>query len=412
MAKKVKKTWIDMGPNVDDLDLINEKTGEKILVPKGQARFAVTPEGRDKLDTLPKDSKETIPFQIKLKRQPLMVDRLLASKVEGFPASKKDEQRIRNYLLETKRFVIDNDGARYVAEIVRDNPKMIARNAEFAIPPFPNMYVELPFLTFYKEVTERDPDESADATVGYLFKGPHVYIITEGRDSKPIIMPWYYWMNKPWTLQEEIDASEAMGVSRMQIDAFFWGESLSKLTEDETRIFRAHHSMWMMDPDLSESVIAKKLWQNVYDTSAGDLRNITALLLLLNRSGDVKYEEHYGPHRAMIHNKPRTFLSHTVVKFKLNPVPRVMQGGRGLGAWRREHEVRGHFCHDKFARAAQNPGGSCARDKFGEPQHDWHEYGVNEWACVKCKGKRWWRKACKRGTRDKGVSKTTYEVTG
>lgn len=421
----LKQRMANLGMNTKAMRMRDKRTGKIIDVPPGTGQIHIGLKDKERLDDLLKLSKEelakrteSIPLQVTLKRQPLMVDKLLARSPANFPAVRREQERIRNYLMEAKRFVMDFDGVCYAAEIIRKNPKMIAKNIEFATPPFPNMYIEFSYLTFYKELTGRDPDKYADATMGYLFHGPHVFVITDGRDADdPVIMPWYYHLYKAWTLQEEITASEMMGCSRAGLDAFFWGESMAKLTEDEQRTFRAHHSMWMMpvaDGGKEESAVAvlRKLWSNVYDTSAGDLRNITALLLLLNRSGNVRYDVPMGPHRAMIHNKPRAFLAHSVVKFKLNPVKRVMKGsGTGLGSWRREHDVRGHYCRDKYARAAEEKGQCCTKDKFDEPTHDWHEYDVNEWACVKCKGKKWWRKACKRGSRDKGKVLKTYEVT-
>jgi hypothetical protein len=427
MARKgehLQQRMANLGMNTKAMRMRDKRTGEIIDVPPGTGQIHIGLQDKERLDDLLKLSKEelakrteNIPLQVTLKRQPLMVDKLLALKPGHFPAVRREQERIRNYLMGAKRFVLDFEGVGYVAEIIRKNPKMIARNVEFAIPPFPSMYIEFSYLTFYKELTGREPDKYADATMGYLIHGPHVFVITDGRDADaPVIMPWYYHLNKPWTLQEEINASELMGCSRAGLDAFFWGESMNKLEENEQRVFRANHSMWMMpvaDGGKEESAInvLRKLWSNIYDTSAGDLRNITALILLLNRSGNVRYDVAMGPHRAMIHNKPRAFLSHSVVRFKLNPVKRVMQGGGGVGAWRRQHDVRGHWCRDKYARAAEDKAQCCAKDMYDEPTHDWHEYGINEWACVKCKGKRWWRKSCRRGSREKGVVKTTYEVT-
>jgi hypothetical protein len=421
----LEQRMVNLGMNTKPMRMLDKKTGKVTNVAPGEGQLHMPIKAHERLHDLLKLSKEEIetrteslPLQVTLKRQPLMADKLLARQPADFPAKRREQERIRNYLLEAKRFVMDYDGVCYAAEIIRKNPGMIAKNVEFATPPFPSMYIEFSFLTFYKELTGRDPDEYADATMGYLIHGPHVFVITNGRgETDPVIMPWYYHLNKVWTLQEEINASELMGTSRGGLDAFFWGESFDKLSEDEQRTFRAHHSMWMLpvaDGGEEESALAvlRKLWSNVYDTSAGDLRNITALLLLLNRSGNVRYDVPMGPHRAMIHNKPRAFLSHSVVKFKLNPVKRVLKGsGTGLGAWRREHDVRGHYCRDKYARAAEEPKQCCAKDKFDEPTHDWREYGINEWACVKCKGRKWWRKACKRGSRDKGKVLKTYEVT-
>ena len=411
MAEKYKP----LGRNKKPLTM--EGPEGKIEVPAGAARLEITPENMEKArrsreQGTDEDVEIKITLDPKNKRQPIMADRWLAAPVSGMLISKKNEENLRDHLRECKRFVLDNDGARYMGQIIRENPKMIAKNIEFAIPPFPKMYVEVPFLTLYREITGREPDDRADSTWAVMLRGPHAFIITEGvRGGPPMIMPWYYWLNKPWDLKDELRAAEKMRISRAQIDRFFWGEAFDKLDAEEQRTLRAYHSMWLLNDEFLSSEVADKILTNIYDTSAGDLRNIVATILLLNRSGDYSYEEQFGPHRAMYRAKPRTFLAHSVVKFRMDPVKRVI-GTRGVGgAWRREHDVKGHFCHDKRARAAQMPGGTCARDAFGEPKHHWREYGVNQWRCLICDGLRWWRKDCRRGTRDKGKVKTSYEVT-
>jgi hypothetical protein len=397
--------------------------GKLTEVPADGARLEITAENMERARRAKEaGSNEDIPIQITLdpkkpKRLPIMADRLLASPVTAYTTSKKQEEFLRDQLLQAKRFVLDADGTRYLGRIVRDNPKMIARNIEFALQPFPKMYVELPFDVFYKEATGRESDAFADRTYGVLFIGPKVYMITEGSDLLPIFIPWYYWLNHPWDLQRELQIAETMGLSRMQIDNYFWGEAYDKLGAEEQRTLRAYHSLWMVGEDFTNNefsamgAVMKAQWKSMFDTSAGDLRNIVALLLLLNRSGDYVYEEQFGPHRAMYKAKPRTFLAHSVVRFRMDPVKRVIRTMGIGGAWRREHDVKGHFCHDERARGAQGLGGACARDEFGEPQHDWKEYDVNQWRCLKCGGLRWWRKDCRRGTRDKGKVKTIYEVT-
>lgn len=346
------------------------------------------------------------------KRKPIMADRFLATPITGILVKKKDEEMLRDQLLQAKRFVLDDAGARYLGRMVCENPQMVAKNIEFAIPPFPKMYVELPFLPFYREVTNREPDWRSDTTWGMLVVGPKVYMVTEAASDPPVLMPWFYWLNRPWKLNEELAVADQIGLSRKQIDNFFWGEAFPKLRDEEQRSLRAYHSMWLLASEFMDSPIAKKLWANVYDTSAGDLRNLVALLLLLNRSGDYSYEEQVTPQRAMYKAKPRTFLAHSIVRFRMDPIKRVL-GLTGIGgSWRREHDVKGHFCHDKTARAAHSiPSGACHRDEFGDYTHDWQEYGVNQWRCLKCGGLRWWRGYCRRGTRDKGKVKTIYEVT-
>lgn len=141
--------------------------------------------------------------------------------------------------------------------------------------------------------------------------------------------------------------------------------------------------------------------------SGGDLRNIVALLLFLNRTANIQVQSEMPHGEGFISGKLKPLLSHRVIKIKLDPQPRFMRLCAGLGVKRRLHDVRGCFCHDKVAREGC-PHGEEHEGDFGDW---WEEYEPLRWRCTHCGGKRWWRHEHKRGHGQLGETIQRYEVT-
>ena len=62
-----------------------------------------------------------------------------------------------------------------------------------------------------------------------------------------------------------------------------------------------------------------------YQGASGDLRNIVALLLFLNRTSNITLATDVPHGEAFIKHKLRPLLSHRVIKIKLDPMPRLMR---------------------------------------------------------------------------------------
>jgi hypothetical protein len=159
---------------------------------------------------------------------------------------------------------------------------------------------------------------------------------------------------------------------------------------------RENHSFEL---NLRAGIDKRQFWGQLYNGSAGDLRNIIGLLLFLNRTSQVRYEreEPTLPGR-FIGRKQTNFLAHRVISFKLNPLPRLVKLCAGESIRRRLHDVRGHFCHNKIARENNH-------------LHDWIEAAENhlQWSC-ECGGLRWWRNPHMRGHEGKGLVLSEYNV--
>ena len=340
------------------------------------------------------------------KRDRLAADVFLAKTKGGYLINKKTLAHTKDVLRTAKRFVLDEEASRYAGEMIRAVPKAIVHAQEFALQPFKQMYVEFDAQALWQAVNpDHMMDPGGDGRVGFLYDDGRVYVIAglwknDGQHIKKdeaVLLPISYRLFKPMTFEEEMYFAELAGVSRLGIDAFFWGSAINDIDKEEWRSFREHHSLRLeFDPVAAEEYV-RVTTQTLFHECLGDLRNIIALLLFLNRTSKTRIEDHVPVRYSMIGTKPSALLSHSVIHFNLNPKPLFLESWGTGSAWRREHDVRGHFCHNKEARE-----GFC--------RHEWSEYDVNHWRCMKCAGMKWWRKEHKRGHKDKGSMMTTYEV--
>jgi hypothetical protein len=349
----------------------------------------------------------------KIKRKPLLIDEVLANTHKELPKEERRKvQVVQARLQQAKVFKFDEDAAIYAAQMMRDYPEAIAHDVDFAIPPFPQMYIEFPFPKFYDILTPEEmrvsdplPLKDQDQDVGYFYDGPSVYVMSRTADSKRnrpgMILPLRFRMNRAFTYDEEVELIKHLKSSRLGIDAFFWGSCYKKLIERNDyasmRALREHHSceVWYGDDGMPPNMMAYLL-----HTNAGDLRSIIAMLLFLNRTKDVQEMDEIRGAPGFVRAKPRTLIRHNVIHIKLDPAPllkKVFLDARTTGGWRREHDVRGHFCHDRTYHAAHH-------------EHDMKEIDHQHWKCRLCGGAKWWRKAHHRGSSKAGQVLTAYEV--
>jgi hypothetical protein len=346
----------------------------------------------------------TLPVPIpKVKRRPLLYDEFMACTKPQLEVERKPFEFLRNRMVGAHVFTLDHDAARYMANMMQAHPEAIALDQEFAIPPFKQMFVEFPYPEFFAIMGgHHRGDGSEDERIGYFYDGPRVYVLSASTDTHryPSCVPIRYRLNQQFELSEERIITDALEESRIALDAYFWGSCAPKVNNlGLLRSLRAHHSMefWFGQELFAQG--KTKFISRVMASTAGDLRNVVALPLFLNRVREVIYEEQVPGVPGFVRAKPRTLVRHSVVKIKLDPAPllkKIYSGSAGA-IWRREHDVRGHWCHDKTWRAHPH-------------DHEPTEYDVNQWRCLLCGGLKWWRKEHRRGKREMGKVKTTYEV--
>lgn len=369
-----------------------------------------------------------------MKREPILADALLAQGVTGpLLATKKWTAQGLDTLRGCKKFVFDTQAAIWFAQTLRDNPRLIADAQDFAIPPFKQMWVEIPWHAFWSTMTGGIPDPTADKLVGYLYDGPLVRVVAGGKpDSHPAFLPLEYVLHHPMSDEEQLRLAEQMGVSRLMINMWFWGESAEFFTgkkvvdeNDESlqewdkaglRALRDHHSLRFAPLESRFQGHEKEVYQTFIDGSGGDLRNIVSLLLFMNRTRDLHTIRDFAASQGFIGNKLRPWVSHSVISLKLDPAPMLRMLSAGEGIRRRLHDVRGHFCHNKVARGemlGKHGKYGCMHGEMhgGDFGEWWEEYEPLKWECKVCGGHRWWRNEHKRGHMEEGVVVQQYAVT-
>lgn len=394
-----------------------------------------------------------IPLISDQKRQLTLADRLIFS----LPGYIKDGttpvrwgMQKQEALIKAKKFVLDSQAAFYLGTMIRHHPGIIADAQDFAIPPFPQCWIELPFRAFYIAVTGEIPDSTSDEIVGYLFDGPVVTPSSfatntagKGDEWKAVIMPLEYVLNRPFKHREMVEVQEELGISRLGLDIFFWGESARGMltqTTDNVPIgnlahaksrqvlynaestgdgpgalhaLRDNHSFRMVQHgklNLQHGKLkSKEIFEMLYNGSAGDLRNIIALLLFLNRTQDIQIRQDMSWHPKIVNRMPKRLMPHTTIKLRLDPGPRLKSLSFGQGTKKRLHDVRGHYMHDQVARRGCLHGAETKNLKeFGTY---WEEYEPLKWKCRHCSGKRWWRREHSRGNEELGTVVQRYSVT-
>jgi len=311
--------------------------------------------------------------------------------------------------------VLDTAAATYLGKMIREHPRVIADAQDFAIPPFEHMWIEIPFGAYYEAITGRVGDANADKAVGYLFHGPTVTVAAQSRLGASW-MPVEYTLHHPNTIEEQLDLANKMSISRAGLDLWYWGESANDFVHpkeeggwerEPIRALRANHGARLV-PLANRFKHMEYPFAQITSGSNGDLRNIVSTLLFLNRTRDIQYERELPLKQGLVNRKPRPWMPHRVISLKLDPMPRLMTLAAGQGIKRRLHDVRGHFCHDKQARAGCMHG----EQTLGDWGDFWVEYDVLQWRCTHCGGKRWWRHEHQRGSQHVGVIKEqTYAVT-
>lgn len=337
----------------------------------------------------------------KLKRKPILADEFLAKSVKHDMFVPHFYETTCDNLRQAHRFVIDNEAIRYIGEMIRTMPRIIADAQDFAIPPFEKTWIEFDAHELFRTVTQLEPDAHGDKRLGYLIVGPLVRVIASMDEDihPPDVLPLQYKLFQPWSLDEELKFSATTRISRLNLDAMFWGSSagtfLNEHDKEGMRALRSNHSMELCcKPKYTEH-----LMDNLAVGQAGDLRNVVAMLLFLNRLNRDVVEREVGHSQGMFHNKVGPFLKHRVITIKLNPIPKLRKLIAGDGVWRRMHDVRGHFCHNKEAR-------------YSGCSHEWEETAPLHWECtMKCGGVRWWRHEHKRGHEEKGIVTSEYRVS-
>lgn len=345
------------------------------------------------------------------KPKPLLADRFLATTpTHDFLVSRKVADRVRARLRAARVFSLDGAAVDRFADVVRELPELVVRQHEFARAPFDTCWFEFDYRRFWERVTGRTADADSDSLLGYLVDHGTVHAVAGGTlaepNATPRIVPVSYHLHEPWSAAEQSEFLAKTRTDGFQLDAFLWGESVLHLDRATRTAMREGNSCQLLTPP---RIPAHDAFMSFIQGASGDMRNVVALLLLMNRPSLTSFVREIASTRHFLKGKSRPFLSHTVVTIPVDPKPVLLRMGMPDDAEtpRRRHEVRGHFSRDLAYRQ-----GTAARcDHAMEPDLA-SRHPDRSHMCRKCGGKRWWVPAHERGDAGIGFVNKRYLVTG
>jgi hypothetical protein len=347
----------------------------------------------------------------KAKPMPTLADELVTNRDRTL-IDEHTNSRAKNLLRHpgTKRFVLTEAAAIRIGEAIRAYPEMLVDHGWFARTPFPTCWIELPAPAFHSAIVpnyKSPTGDKEDDRVGYLFDGDHVYVGASVKGERSAdFSPLVYHLHTPNTLQEQIDLVERMKVSRAQLDNFFWGATMAEsLPQDTLRGLRAQHGFRIAVDERYRERISGYEWLGF---SAGEVRNIIGILLMINQPSGVLHHTDVGHRKQMTIRGNRVLMSHSVVTLNLDRrsspsrLLRKPVGSHGSPRW---HEVMDHWCNDKIARTRGHSIDDPKTHGRGDHAHLWVKDDEKLVAtCAICGGRRWRREMRNgRGDRAKGT---------
>jgi len=391
------------------------------------------------------------------RRRPTLADRFIARRFADWERAvhPKTIDQLKAGVRKAHRFVLTEEAITRIAEIITTIPDLLVRECRFARAPYDVCWIEFPAHVMFSYMRARDPEiydirgewgdvESSDHTIGYLIDHERVNIICGGTvanpDDAPKILPIQYHLHSEWT---GIDCEDfkrragALGPIRLNgedfdaIEMFMFGSTFMDLTAEQraevsgrnsisylpSNPLHPSHDKWNEDGAMVDAIRG----------SVGELRNIIAILLVMNRPSLTKYVRTASNGRGFQRGKLMPYFSHTTVTIDLDTRPTLKLIGTPAGeaVSKRRGEVKGHYCHDETTREYSRIAG-CVHEfeQTHGPEDKWApwpdapiglpgEPGVpRNWVCASCGGKRWFIRDHGRGDATKGfVIKDGYEVT-
>lgn len=382
------------------------------------------------------------------KRRPTLADRFIHRKFSDWErvVHPKTIAQLQRSARAANRFVLTEAATLRIAQVIDSIPDLLIREQRFARAPYDLTWIEFPSHVLWNYMREQNPEayehqgrfgdlESSDHTIGYLIDHERVNIVAGGTvanpDRAPNIMPIQYRMHTEWRPEERAEFRRLTGMRLdWHADAFLCGSTYDRLAPSERGELAARHAVDFLpfNPQhrLFDRYSSDGEWRDAARGSIGELRNIIAIMLVMNRPSLTKYVQSNQGGRGFHKGKLMPYLSHTTVTIDLDarPTLRLIGTPEGEGVPRRRHEVEGHFKHDATAREYSRIAGCIhSFQPTHGPKDQWApwpdpplgvpgEPGVpRNWVCSDCGGKRWWQRESERGDASIGyVIKDGYDV--
>lgn len=354
------------------------------------------------------------------KRKPSLADIFVNQRFDNLSRARVPLKTIADIQVKVRRakkYLFDDAASIRVAEVVRDIPELLIRESKFARAPYELTWIEFNSSLFWQTLHDDVGHEDHARNIGILIDGDMVITITGGYPSDPLttmLTPFAYGLNTDpdqWRMlgAPESNLKTSLTVKQIPIDQFmqtvnrfYWGSTAASIPDEILNPISKNFSSWAIIERVLHLSEKKLLF--VMKECQGDLRNIIALLLMLNRPSITRYVQDLPNRRGFLRNKLIAYQAHTSVTVSLDPKPilKLIGTPQGESVERRWHEVEGHYCHDRTSRDYARIAG-CLHD-WQDTDDEWtllrqgHAHSkVEHWICKACGGKRWWRDSHSRG---------------
>lgn len=329
----------------------------------------------------------------------MLLDAALQSKHVDHLLPKHLQRRIRDIRYTVKRFVFDESASVAAGKFATECADIVAEQAEFALPPYPDSYIEIDHAAAIRASSRVDIAEGAAPRIGFLFLKTGEVLVCSGTEDNADFTPFRYFQIE--------DGQVPTGDVQVSVRNFILGEIAVDLRPAVEEFSHKLTDIWSYElmVDLPENVAVAMAMECV-----GELKRALAALLLLNQKKGPRFTE-VGPRRAIRKGKAKTYLAHSVVTIDISA-----GGVRGLfqvgdRATPRRHQVIGHYVHFNLEE-----GHTHEWDAYSTPEseaRDMERLGrlVKRWRCKHCDGLRVRREAFSRGDASKGYVTKEYKVT-
>ena len=306
---------------------------------------------------------------------------------------------IRPILAKARRFVFDKEASVFAGAFIRDFGPTLLNNLQFAIPPFECCYIEYHLDALLNTIGKREispeDDGARDERVGHLIDYGYVYSFVE--DSKGAASFYPVLMN----MRAET-YTRGLFSSDIEDDKFKkMTYTLGSTSDDVKRTSMETMRQWLHTIDFSTPhKFCELLAQDdLRDGGNGTVRNLVALLLILNRQRERVTLTQVPPKGVIYKGKRRVYMAHSLVALTTEDYGAITRSFTPASHHEspRRHEVRGFFRHLHRVRGCEH--------NFLEDDRPGH------WTCQHCGTVRVWVHSHLRGDASKGFVTKEYIVT-
>jgi hypothetical protein len=314
------------------------------------------------------------------------------------PELQKVWQRLRPIMPKARRFIFDKEASAFAGAFIRDFGPTLLENLQFAIPPFEHCYVEyhLDALldTIGRRKTEHREGGSADECIGHLIDHNYVYTFIE--DSKgeasfyPVMVDLHSDTYTRGTFSSDLEDDEYKKITY----------TLGSTSNDLKRTSEETLRRWLHNIDIVASPMFHQLLTEdvLRDGGNGTVRNLVALLLMLNRQRERVTLTQVPPKGVIYKGKRKVFMAHSLVMLTTEDYGAITRSFVPAGHHEspRRHQVRGFFRHYHRVRGCEH--------HFLEDDRPLH------WTCQHCGTRLVWVHDHLRGDASKGFVTKEYVV--